>query len=268
MRAASPTLCLLLLLTACSGKPSDRLSDEDAAAAAVGPEAENLAAEADQADLASAAAPLPEVAQAGPIIYRAVGTEPGWNLIIRSGRIDYIGDYGEMRIAEPTPAGFKTGPGTWRSGRLQLSISQGPCNDGMSDLVYRDTVSLIADGKPVSGCGGGTVAPDSLDGTRWSIVAVNSQPTGGGASYYLAFEGGSLSAKFGCNSIGGPYSQNGDHLAATGLDQTLVGCPDPSSQFETQGLAILGSNMRVERLSGTRLRLVSEAGSLDLRRVI
>ena len=77
-----------------------------------------------------------------------------------------------------------------------------------------------------------------------------------------------ISAKFGCNSIGGPYSQNGDHIAAAELEQTLIGCPEPSAQFETQGLAILGSNMRVERIDGTRARLVSEAGSIDLRRSI
>jgi hypothetical protein len=37
---------------------------------------------------------------------------------------------------------------------------------------------------------------------------------------------------------------------------------------ERQGGAILSSNMRVERIDGTRIRLVSEAGSLDLKRAI
>ena len=44
--------------------------------------------------------------------------EPGWALTVDRQRIDYVGDYGETRVSEPTPPGFEPRPGSWSSGRL------------------------------------------------------------------------------------------------------------------------------------------------------
>ena len=49
----------------------------------------------------------------------------------------------------------------------------------------------------------------------------------------------------------------------------VSGCPLPTpsgvmaGEFEMEGLEVLGSNMRMERVGG-RLRLVSEAGTIEL----
>ena len=75
-----------------------------------------------------------------------------------------------------------------------------------------------------------------------------------------------MSASFGCNSIGGGYQVNGDHLSTNGLAQTEMACPGPDEAFERQGNNVLASNMRIERVSGEVMRLVSEAGSIELRR--
>jgi heat shock protein HslJ len=214
------------------------------------------------------ASDLPDVADSGSVLYKAVGTEPGWSLTVRPARMDYAGDYGEVNIAEPTPPDFRAAHGTYRSGKLQLTISAGPCSDGMSDLVYRQTVRVTADGRTVSGCGGGTVAPATLAGTGWTVTAINGRPTPGGAEYFIQFADSTLGARFGCNSIGGPYRQNGDHLSVGSLEQTLIGCPEPSASFERDGSSVLRSNMRVERIGGERVRLVSDAGTIDLRRAI
>lgn len=208
-------------------------------------------------------APAPAAAS-----YKAVGTEPGWALTIDGGKMAYEGDYGTVKISEQTPADFRAIPGTYAAKRLTITITPGPCSDGMSDLTYRDTVTLVADDKTVSGCGGGTITPASLAGTNWSVTAVNGRKTPGGPGYFLNFEGANLSAKFGCNGIGGKYEENGDHLSASGLIQTQMACADPAGAFERDGNKVLGSNMRVERISGDTVRLVSEAGSIDLRRVI
>ena len=254
-----------LLLTAACGAPSDRLSDEDAAV-------EQTPAVLDEGNADSeaigAATELPEPEDSGAILYKAVGNEPGWNLTVRPARMDYVGDYGEVKIAEPTPPNFRAAHGTYRSGKLQVTISAGPCSDGMSDLIYRQTVRVTADGRTVSGCGGGTIAPNTLAGTSWTIVSVNGRAVPGGGDYYIQFSDGRLSAKFGCNGMGGAYSLNGDHLSAPNLEQTLIGCPEPAATFESQGSAILRSNVRVEKIGGERLRLVSEAGTIDLRRAI
>lgn len=251
-------LLVALALTACGSK-EDRLTDEQAAAAQI--VAVDARPAIDQ--------PLPAPATPSPALaYKALGTEPGWALTIAGGTMTYLGDYGSVTIREATPANFRERPGRYAGTRLKLTISPGPCSDGMSDLVYRQTVRLVADGKTVEGCGGGTVAPDGPAETSWSVSAVNSRPTPGGANYFVAFAGSRISARFGCNSIGGGFSVNGDHLSTTELVQTEMACPEPAMTFERLGSAVLNSNMRVERISGEAMRLVSEAGSIDLRRAI
>jgi uncharacterized membrane protein len=212
--------------------------------------------------LLAACAPAPQ--GPGEILFRAVGNEPGWALTVDRQRIDYVGDYGETRISEPTPPGFEPRAGSWSSGRLAVTIAPGPCSDGMSDLVYRLTVRVDAAGKAVSGCGGGTVPSSTLAGSNWSVIAINGRPTPRGDNYFIRFEESRLSAQFGCNGMGGAYSLNGDHLSVPSLEQTLIGCPEPAMRFESEGAAVLRSNVRVERPDGRRMRLVSEAGSIDL----
>lgn len=242
-------LIVALLLAACADRPAE-------------PPVENATP--------GPASPAPEPAKAnaaqgpGEILFRAVGNEPGWALTVGREQMDYAGDYGETRISEPTPPGFSPKAGTWRSGQLELTIAAGPCSDGMSDLIYRLTVRLKADGKTVNGCGGGTIPSASLAGTSWSVIAVNARRTPRDDDYYLRFDETGLSAKFGCNGMGGEYRLNGDHLAVPSLEQTLIGCPEPAARFEREGSAVLRSNMRVERADGRRMRLVSEAGSIDL----
>lgn len=254
----------LLLATGC-GQSSDRLTDEEAAAEQ-SPAVLDEPNENNQGEPEPSSLPDPEVA--GATLYKAVGNEPGWSLTVRAARMDYAGDYGEVNIAEPTPPNFRAAHGTYRSGKLQVTISAGPCSDGMSDLIYRQTVRVTADGRTVSGCGGGTIAANSLANTSWSVASVNGKPTPAGADYYIQFSDKTLSARFGCNSMGGRYGLNGDHLSVADLQQTLIGCPEPSATFEREASVLLRSNVRVEKIGGTRLRLVSEAGTIELRRAI
>ena len=251
------TLILAITLAGC-GSPEDRLSDEHAAAE------QNQKIEAPVA-IEQPATPSP--APASPAIaYKAVGTEPGWALKINGATTVYEGDYGSVTISEATPAGFRPAPGRYAGARLKLTITPGPCSDGMSDLTYRHKVRLMADGKAITGCGGGTVQQVGLASTNWTVIAINGRATPGGAGYFLNFTLDTLSAKFGCNGMGGGWRLNGDHLSTGDLSQTLIGCPEPSATFERLGNAVLRSNMRLERTGGETMRLVSEAGSIDLKR--
>ncbi len=254
-----------VLLAAGCGQPADRLSDEEAAAEQSPAVLDETNTESEQV---SATTELPEQADSGSVLYKAVGNEPGWSLTVRAARMDYIGDYGEVNIAEPTPPDFRAAHGTYRSGKLQLTISAGPCSDGMSDLIYRQTVRVTADGRTVSGCGGGTIAARTLAGTSWSVVSINGKPTPSTAGYFVQFGDRDLRARFGCNAINGRYSLNGDHLSAPDLVQTEMACPEPAMSFERDGGAVLSSNVRVETIGGERLRLVSEAGTIELKRAI
>ncbi len=215
---------------------------------------------------ASPASPAP-IVQATP--YRAVGTEPGWALTIADGRIDYVGDYGDTKINQPAPAPIISGSTkTYRTARLEVAITPGRCSDGMSDFIYRDAVSVRADDKRVTGCGGGTIAPDGLADTNWTVTAINGRATPSGGGYVISFTDRNLTARFGCNSIGGAWRLNGDHLSTGDLTMTEMGCGEPMQTFERLGVAVLSSNMRIERSDGNRTTLVSEAGSIELKRAI
>lgn len=94
--------------------------------------------------------PLP-----GAELYRALGQEPGWNLNIGSGRIDYVGDYGETRISVPRPDPRTTFNGRrYETERLVVDITYSRCNDAMSGHGYEHQVMVTADGQTVRGCGG------------------------------------------------------------------------------------------------------------------
>ncbi|HWH22355.1 MAG TPA: hypothetical protein VNT25_03555 [Allosphingosinicella sp.] len=88
-------------------------------------------------------------------IYRALGQEPGWTLLIANGRIEYNGDYGETKIVVPRPDPRTTFNGhRYETTRLTVDVTHGRCNDVMSGHGYSDQVMVIADGKTVRGCGG------------------------------------------------------------------------------------------------------------------
>ncbi len=253
------TALLVLLLAGCSAG-EDRLSDEEAARDPV-PNAQVIAF--DNASEAPSGPPLPD--GPGEVVYKALGTEPGWALTVRQNAMLYQGDYGAVRIVEATPPGFRAASGTTRTGRLTITIAPGPCSDGMSDHVWRDKVIItVADGTRVRGCGGGLVQLYALEGRRWMVTAINGRPTlSSGPRYWLSFGDGQVQGSFGCNSFSARYSRNADHLDTRGLAATQMACGEPAASLERGGLAVLGSNMRIEQEDG-HTRLVSEAGTIDL----
>lgn len=101
--------------------------------------------------------PAPEPIQE---IYEARGQEPGWHLRIHEGRIDYTGNYGELRITQLRPEPRPTANGRrYVTERLLVEIVEQRCNDAMSGHGYANRVTVTADGGTVGGCGG-TRRPD------------------------------------------------------------------------------------------------------------
>jgi heat shock protein HslJ/uncharacterized membrane protein len=253
-------LPLLLILAGCNSN-QDRLSD-DQATRAPAPGAQAIPVE--QAGAEGAETPGQVTGEPGEIIYRALGNEPGWALTVRENAMLYQGDYGTVRIVEATPGEFSTAPGTTRSGRLTITIARGPCSHGMSDKVWRDKVTVaVAGGRTADGCGGGEVVDVNAIEGGWTVTAINDRTTGAGDRYALTFANGEVRGSLGCNSLGGKFSRNGDHLFTSELIATEMACGPPADRFEREGLAILGSHMRIEKVEG-RTRLVSEAGTIDL----
>jgi len=87
--------------------------------------------------------------------YRALGTEPFWNLLIDEHHITFIQPDAQP-IQQPTPQpinGF-AGP-IYQTPRIHVNIVKSQqCSDGMSDRVYPDRVQVMVDGRQFNGCGG------------------------------------------------------------------------------------------------------------------
>lgn len=213
--------------------------------------------------------------------YRAIGTEPFWDLTI-SDKLVFTDRGNNVSVVQPTPAMQSTAPGElYNSPRIRVTIARSRCSDGMSDRTYPDTVQVTVDKRLYRGCG----APASfflevdergnprrvsalpgpvttLERTRWRVTRVNGRPVPKKGNYYIDFDSGKIGAKFGCNSIVGPYTQTGTTLDAGALIATRVGCFDTST--ETQGSAILDQVMTIAVIGRNRLALSSSAGTIDL----
>jgi heat shock protein HslJ len=114
------------------------------------------------------------------------------------------------------------------------------------------------------GCAMASQAGSSLDGTRWQVAAVNGHATPRSEHYRITFERGQIGARFGCNSMGGPYRQRRNVIEPGQIAGTLMGCPEPAATFEQQGGAVLSKPMTIHRTSGDRVNLANAAGSIAL----
>ena len=210
--------------------------------------------------------------------YRAIGTEPFWDLEI--GRDMVFTDRGNnVQVSQPTPRPTNGEAGeTYQTARIEANIVRSSCSDGMSDRTYPDTVHVRVDGRAYHGCGAplgfyseiGESGQPNLPGppvpmlsqTNWRVVAINGRPTPP-RNFYMNFMPGRIAAKFGCNSLGAGYTQAGNVLSAGAITTTRVACPDMS--FETQSTAVLAQPMTISGF-GERVTLSNAAGSIELMR--
>lgn len=260
----------------------------------------------------------------GETTYRAVGTEPFWDLEI--GRDLIFTDRGNnISVSQPAPQPIQgtAGP-TYQTPRLEVNIVHRQCNDGMSDRSYPDTVDVRVDGRQrYRGCGapieyfnqtdergqprypqqgapqsgypapvdpygqpypapsqptypaprgpygqpvyGVPGAPQgmpvvNLSGTNWRVQSINGIRTPA-SNFYINFMPGQIGAKFGCNSIGGQYTQAGSILSVGSIAATQMACPDMA--FESQGMRILQRPLTVSGL-GEQIILSNDRGTIGL----
>ncbi len=103
-----------------------------------------------------------------------------------------------------------------------------------------------------------------LDRTRWLVMAINGRPVPRDYNYWMEFDGGKLSAKFGCNTIGAGYTQTEATIDAGALIATRMACPDMN--WEREASAVIDQVMTVSAQGPTRMTLSSSAGSIELLR--
>jgi uncharacterized membrane protein len=148
--------CLLAAAAAACTNPSPSNSAANANAAVE--VAQNVMVDPDLSSPGNAAAPAPPPAKEAAAVqerYSALGQEPGWSLRIGGGRIDYSGNYGEVKInvARPEPRPSANGR-RYVTPRLTVEIAYARCNDAMSGFGFEHRVTVIADGETYKGCGG------------------------------------------------------------------------------------------------------------------
>ncbi|MFN4358099.1 META domain-containing protein [Sphingopyxis alaskensis] len=205
-----------------------------------------------------------------PAAYMALGTEPGWTLEITPARLNYAGDYGETMIAVPNPGAQTTTTGKrYTADRLTVEVRPGPCSDGMSDRRYADTVTVTADGKRVTGCGGDILPPDALAGTSWTFVSIAGAPVAPDRPTSLAFTDDRLSGSAGCNRFSGSYRVADDMLSAGPLMATKMACPGAGMAQESAFFALMRGPVRLSFPTDGTLEISGEGGQTAvLKRVI
>lgn len=209
--------------------------------------------------------PLPPPPPSGGV-YVAQGTEPFWRLTINPAEIVFTeANAPGVQIVQPAPRPIIGVAGEiYQTPRINVNIVHAPCSDGMSDRNYPDKVQVRVDGRAFEGCGGEAVVPTGLAGTNWRVAAVNQMLAPTGDNYFMRFEGDRVSARFGCNSMGGSYSFDGRTLVATHLAATRMACPD--MRMEDQAGRILADPVTAEWRGGDRLNLSNPAGTIVLER--
>jgi len=89
-----------------------------------------------------------------PAPYRAIGTEPFWNLLIDERDLTFTQPDAQP-IRQPRPKVIIGIAGEiYQTARIDVNIVHGQCSDGMSDRVYPDKVQVTVDGRRFEGCGG------------------------------------------------------------------------------------------------------------------
>ena len=217
--------------------------------------------------------PPPPPPQMNTAFFHAVGQEPGWTLDIGPREMRFSGAYGQGPIVQPTPRAINGFAGEiYQTPRLNVNVVHGQCRDAMSGRAWPDKVQVRADNRSFEGCGGPTdvsfndgPAPGApLADSHWRVVSINGRATPVG-EYRMDFTGDRLSARFGCNGMGGTYLLDRDMLSTDRLIGTQMACGDPAGRFESQGRAVLSSPARV-RFSPGRLSLTNNAGIIELER--
>ena len=179
-------------------------------------------------------------------VFIARGNEPGWILKMDGKTIAYEGDYGKTKITIPAPVARPSFNGVRHvSDRLTVDVTYASCTDGMSGLRFADTVSVMADGKQVRGCGGRTLPPESLNETTWSIVMVNQLPVLEAIPAEVRFAGGKVTGTAGCNRFNGDYSATANALTLGPIASTRMMCPEKAMAQEADFLALFSGKLAI-----------------------
>jgi heat shock protein HslJ len=189
--------------------------------------------------------------------YRAHGTEPFWGVTIGGGRIVYEApDQPGMDVAAPRRRPIANGY-RYVTPAIRIDITHVRCNDGMGDRYYADTFLVYFPGgdRPLEGCGGATLPPETLNDTGWGIAAIDGEAIAPAETYALQFFDGRLSGQAGCNRFSGTYAEARGTLTPGPIMSTRMACPGPRMTHERKMLRLLGGAVRIAYPDGDTMLL-------------
>ena len=192
----------------------------------------------------SVPAPPEETNAADGETYTAYGTEPFWDIEIGPEYTIFRGlDIEERRFK--TPDARPSFNGTRYPGRdISIDITRTTCNDGMSDRLMQDTVTVQIGKARYSGCGGAILPPETLDNTSWIFEQIGGNPVAADDTQprsELIFSAGNVSGTIGCNRFSGPFKIAGSRIEFGPLRSTRMACGGQLGAQEAALFKLLGS---------------------------
>ncbi len=186
----------------------------------------------------------------------ALGTEPFWTVEITPATIRFHAMEGRsLTVANPGARPSFNGE-RYVTSAIIVDVTHAPCNDGMSDRRYADSVIVTMGAETLRGCGGRVLPPNHLDGTNWRIISIDGAPVDGGQRpAEIRFAGDRIQASVGCNQMNGRFSSDGTRLTVSQLASTRMACAPELMQREARLSALLGQSLALRVDGRGRLTL-------------
>ena len=150
MSGSKPLAFLLVAALAGCSQPAPPVAEPSAS-----PAAGTLHSPVSATTATASASPSPALFEL-PANFRALGTEPFWAAKVAGGRLTYMTPEDQagttIAVERVARAEFVELRGTLAGKPLALTISKGPCSDGMSDVVYRWSVERRLGDDEQRGC--------------------------------------------------------------------------------------------------------------------
>jgi len=202
----------------------------------------STAGSAHDATPASAPDALPVAADTA---FRATGNEPSWRLDVSATEMSLLTDFGQTRVVAPAPTvavagATRTFMARSAQGKTTATFVDRVCVDTMSGMPHPQSVTVVAGGQTLQGCGG---EPASLlQGAEWAVVSIDGKPLVAGSKATLTFApDGRLSGQSSCNRFMSQYALSGEGLSISSAAGTRMMCEAQLMQQEQAFLAALSS---------------------------
>ncbi len=183
-------------------------------------------------------------------VFRATGNEPSWVLEMDDQEMTLLTDFGETRLAAPTPVPQATNDGktyvaTVGGKSLSVIISPRPCTDTMSGMPYPNTVTVRLDGETLRGCGGDPAT--LLRGAEWVVEDLDESGLIDRSRVTLNFGAdGRVFGHASCNTYNGGYVLTGEGLTLSEIVTTMMACAPALMTQESRFLDFLKNAQRFE----------------------